>query len=50
MHENSHIQTVIKDFSRSREREPSLSVTLIRLNMFDYYKKAEQSNHEGRSN
>ena len=31
-----------KDFSRSREREPSISVSFIRLNELDY-KKAEQS-------
>ena len=42
MHDNMHIQTVAKDFSRSREREPSISGTFVRLNVLDY-KRAEQS-------
>ena len=25
MHDNTHIQTVVEEFSRSREREPSIS-------------------------
>ena len=45
MHDNTHIQTVAKDFSRSREREPSISGTFVGLNVFDY-KRAEQSNHK----
>ena len=36
------IQTVAKDFSRSREREPSISGTFGRLNVLDY-KRANQS-------
>ena len=42
MHDNTHIQTVAKYFSRSREREPSISGTFARLNVLDY-KMAEQS-------
>ena len=42
MHENAHIQTVALDFFRSREREPSISETVVRLNVLDY-KRAEQS-------
>ena len=41
MHDNTYIQTVAKDFSRSRKREASISG----LNVFDY-KKAEQGEHE----
>ena len=33
---------VAKDSSRSREREPSIARTCVRLNVLDY-KKAEQS-------
>ena len=45
MHENTHIQTVAKDFSRSREREPTISAPIVRLNVLDH-KRAEQSDHE----
>ena len=48
MHDNTPIQTVAKDFSRSREREHSISGTFVRLNVLDY-KRAEQSDHK-RSN
>ena len=41
-HNNTHIQTIVKDFSRSREREPSISGMFVRLNVFKC-KKAEQS-------
>ena len=44
MHDNTYIQTVAKDFSRSRERQPSISGTFVRLNTLDY--KREQSDHE----
>ena len=44
MHDNAHIQTVAKDFSRSREREPSISGTFVRLNVLDY-KRTEQIDH-----
>ena len=40
---------VAKDFSRSRERETSISGTFVRLNVVDY-KRAEQSDHQMRSN
>ena len=30
MHDNRHIQTVAKDFPRSREREPSISKTFLK--------------------
>ena len=33
---------VAKDFSRSREQEPSISGRFVRLNVLDY-KRAEQS-------
>ena len=42
MHDNMHIQTVAKGFSRSRKREPFNSRTFVRLNVLDY-KRAEQS-------
>ena len=42
---NMHTQTVTKDFSRRREREPSILGTFVRLNVFDY-KGAEQSDHK----
>ena len=45
MHDNTHNQTVAKDISRSRERDPSNSGTLVRLNVLDN-KRAEQSDHE----
>ena len=45
MPENTHIQTVSTDFSRSRGREPSNSGTFVRLNVLDY-KSAEQSDQE----
>ena len=47
MHDNTHIQTVAKDFSSSREREPSIS--FVRLNLLNY-KRAEQSDQEMRGN
>ena len=44
MHDSTHIQMVAKDFSGSREREPSLSGTFIRLNVLDYKQtRVEQS-------
>ena len=46
MHDNMHTQTVAKDFSKSREREPSISGTFVRLNVLDY-KRAEQSDQRG---
>ena len=49
MHYNMHTQTVAKDFSRSREREHSISGMFVKLNMLDY-KRAEQSDSEKRSN
>ena len=48
MHDNTYIQAVAKDFFRSREREPSISGTLVRLNVLDY-KRTEKSDHEKRS-
>ena len=39
------IQTVAKDFFRSRERETSISVTFVRLNVLDY-KRTERSDHK----
>ena len=48
MHDNTHIQTVTKDFSRRREREPSIWGMFVKLNALDY-KRAEQSDHEERS-
>ena len=45
MHNNMYIQKAVKDFSRSREQEPSISGTFIRLNELDY-KRAEQSDHK----
>ena len=42
MHDNTHIQTVAKDFFRSQKREPSISGTFDRLNVVDY-KRAERS-------
>ena len=49
MHDNTYIQMVAKDFPRSREREPSISETFVRLNVLDY-ERAEQSDHDNRSN
>ena len=46
MHDNTHIQTEAKEFSRSREREPSISGTLFRLNVLDY-ERSEQSDQGG---
>ena len=48
MHDNTHIQTVAKDFSRSREWEPSITEAFVRLNVLDY-KRAELSDQEKRS-
>ena len=45
MHDNTYIQTVAEDFSRRREREPSISGTFVIINTLDY-KRAEQSDHE----
>ena len=45
MHDNTYIQTL----SRSRESEPFISETFVRLNVLDY-KRAEQSDQEMRSN
>ena len=45
MHDNTHVQTVAKDFSRSRECEPSISGTFVRLNVL-VYERAEQSDHK----
>ena len=45
MHNNTHIETVEKDFSRSQESGPSISGTLVRLNVLDY-KRAERSREE----
>ena len=45
MHDNTHTQTVVKDFSRSREQEPPISGMFIGLNVLDY-KRAEQSDHD----
>ena len=45
MHDNTHIQTIAKDFSRSREREPAISGTFVRLNVLDY-KRAEESDQK----
>ena len=42
MHDNTYIQTVVKDFPRNREHKPSISRTIVRLNVLDY-KRAEQS-------
>ena len=42
MHDNTHIQTVAKDFSRIREREPSISGKFVGLNVLDY-KRVEKS-------
>ena len=41
MHEDTPIQTVATDFSRSRERKPFISGTFIRRNVLDY-KRAEE--------
>ena len=49
MYDNMHIHPATKDLSRSQEREPSISETFVRLNVLDY-KRAEQSDHEMRSN
>ena len=35
-----------KDFSKSREREPTISETFVRLNILKY-KRAEQSDQQG---
>ena len=43
-----YIQMVATDFSRSRENEPSISGTFVRLNVLDY-KRAGQSDHKERS-
>ena len=45
MHDNTPIQTVGTDFSRSLEREPFNSGMFVRLNVLDY-KRVEQSDHE----
>ena len=42
MHDSTHIQTVAKVFSESREREPLISGTFVGPNVLDY-KRAEQS-------
>ena len=42
MHDNTRIEMVAKEFSRSREREPSISSMFVRLNVLDY-KRAEQN-------
>ena len=42
MHVNTHIQTVTKDSSRSREREPSISGMFARLKVLDF-KRAEHN-------
>ena len=47
MHDNTYIQMVSQDFSRSRKSEPFISGTFVRLNVFDY-KRAEQSDHKER--
>ena len=39
---NKHIQTIAKDFSRSRESQTPISGTFVRLNVLDY-KKAERA-------
>ena len=44
MHDNTHIQTVATDFSRSRQREPFNSGTFVGLNVLNY-KRDEQSGH-----
>ena len=49
MPNNTHLKTVMKDFSRSREREQSISGTFVRPNVLDN-KRAEQSDHEKKSN
>ena len=36
MYDNAHIQTVVKDFSRRRKQEFSISGTFVRLNVLDY--------------
>ena len=41
MHESVHIQTVAIDVPRSREREPFISETFVRLNVSGY-KRAER--------
>ena len=46
MQGNTYTQTVAIDFSRSRESEPSILGTFVRLNVLDC-KKAEQSDHRG---
>ena len=40
------MQTVAKHISRSRERQPFISGTFVRLNVLDY-KMAEQSDQKG---
>ena len=42
----TYIQTVAKEFSRRREREPSISGTLFRLNVLDH-ERAEQGDRGG---
>ena len=46
MHDNTHIQTVAKDFSRSRERKLSISRSLDVLD----YKSSQQCDQIMRSN
>ena len=46
MHDNTYIQTITKNFPRSRECEPSILGTFVRLNVLDY-KRTEQSDHRG---
>ena len=43
MRDNTYIQKVA--IVNSREREPSISATFVRLNVLDY-KRAEQSDHK----
>ena len=45
MNGNEYIQTGAVDLSRKREEEPSISTTVVRLNILDY-KKARQSRQQ----
>ena len=36
MNDNTHMQMLAKDFSRSREREPSITGTFVKVNVLDY--------------
>ena len=45
MRVNTHILTITTDFSKSREYEPSISRTFVRLNVLEY-KRAEHSDHK----